>query len=119
MLKSRSFQEVEVWKRAHRWVLEIYKLTETFHKHELFGLTGQLRRAAVSIPANFAEGFKKQSHLDKARFYNISQGSIEECRYYLILTHDLSYAKTENLSSELDEIARMLSAYIKTLKTAN
>jgi four helix bundle protein len=60
-------------------------------KHELFGLTSQLRRAAVSVPANFAEGFKKRGLADKVRFYNIAQGSLEECRYYLILARDLRY----------------------------
>lgn len=79
--KSKSFQDLNVWKKAHAWVLGIYRLTECFPKHELFGLTSQLRRAAVSVPANIAEGFKKKGAADKARFYNISQGSLEECRY--------------------------------------
>ena len=84
-MKSRTFEDVEVWHKAYSWVLEIYKFTEGFPKHELFGLTSQLRRAAVSVPANFAEGFKKRGLADKVRFYNIAQGSLEECRYYLIL----------------------------------
>jgi four helix bundle protein len=88
-MASKSFEDVEVWKKAHTWVLVIYRFTEKFPKHELFGLTAQLRRAAVSIPANFAEGFKKKGRTDKARFYNIAQGSVEECRYYMILAKDL------------------------------
>ncbi|MBL8191591.1 MAG: four helix bundle protein, partial [Acidobacteria bacterium] len=73
--KSKNFREVDVWKKAHQWVLAIYKLTECFPKHEVFGLTSQLRRAAVSVPANIAEGFKRQGKGDKIRFYNIAQAS--------------------------------------------
>ncbi len=87
--RSRSFQDVEVWKKAHQFVLGVYRMTEAFPKSELYGLTSQLRRAAVSIPANFAEGFKRRTQAEKARFYNISQGSLEESRYYLILSKDL------------------------------
>lgn len=117
--KSKSFQDLNVWKKAHAWVLGIYRLTECFPKHELFGLTSQLRRAAVSVPANIAEGFKKKGAADKARFYNISQGSLEECRYYLILAQDLGYAETDQLTADLDEIGRMLDAYLRALLTAN
>ncbi len=90
MPQSQSFEDVELWKKSHAWVLKIYRLTENFPKHEIFGLTSQLRRSAVSVPANFAEGFKKFSLKDKIRFYNISQGSLEESRYYLILAKDLT-----------------------------
>jgi four helix bundle protein len=99
--------------------LEVYRFTEDFPKHELFGLRSQLRRAAVSIPANFAEGYKKRSRADKARFYNIAQGSLEECRYYLILARDLGYGETDNLNMMLEEISRMLEAYIRSLLTTD
>jgi four helix bundle protein len=69
-------------------------------RHELFGLTSQLRRAAVLVPANFAEGFKKRGKADKARFYNTAQGSLEECRYYLILAQDLGYGETTELKKD-------------------
>jgi four helix bundle protein len=81
MSPSRTFEDVAVWQKAHRWVLAVYRYTARMPKHELFGLTAQLRRAAVSVPANFAEGFKRQSRLDKLRFYNIAHASLEECRY--------------------------------------
>jgi four helix bundle protein len=112
---AQSFQALLVWQKAHAFVLAVYKITETFPKHELFGLTSQLRRAAVSIPANIAEGFRKRSLAEKARFYNISQGSIEECRYYLILIRDLHYSETASLESQLDEVARLLHGYIVNL----
>jgi four helix bundle protein len=116
MMKARSFQDLEMWQLAHAWVLQVYKLTECFPKHELFGLTSQLRRAAVSVPANLAEGFRKRSAADKARFYNISQGSLEECRYYLILARDLGYADTADLSTELDRVASLIDSYVRKLR---
>jgi four helix bundle protein len=86
---AKSFEDLVVWQKAHQFVLQVYAMSETFPKVGMFGLTSQLRRAAVSIAANIAEGFKKTSRADKARFFNIAQGSIEECRYYLILVRDL------------------------------
>lgn len=117
-MSAQTFQDVILWQKAHAFVLEIYKTTATFPKHELFGLTPQFRRAAVSVPANFAEGFKKRGKADKLRFYNIAQGSLEECRYYLILSHDLQYADTRVLDEQLDEVARMLNAYIQTINAS-
>lgn len=112
---ARSFQDLEMWQLAHAWVLKIYKVTESFPRHEMFGLTSQLRRAAVSVPANIAEGFRKKSAADKARFYNISQGSLEECRYYLILARDLGYADTADLSLDLDRIGRVIDSYVRAV----
>jgi|SRR5687768_11916660 len=117
-MASRTFEDVEVWQLAHKWVLRIYKYSENFPKHELFGLASQLRRAAVSIPANFAEGFKKTGLNDKLRFYNIAQGSLEECRYYLILSGDLGYGETHKLKMELDQISRMLDGYMKAIRNS-
>jgi four helix bundle protein len=114
-MTARSFEEVELWKKAHAWVLGVYGFTERFPRHELFGLTSQLRRAAVSVPANFAEGFKKRSHADKLRFYNIAQGSLEECRYYFILAKDLNYGDSGGLKSAAEEISKMLDAYMCSL----
>jgi len=112
MAASRSFQDLQVWQKAHRWVLDVYLLTKGFPREELFGLTSQLRRAAVSVPANIAEGFAKRGRADKARFFNTAQGSLEECRYYLLLAQDLDYGKTQQLVVQATEISRMLTAYI-------
>ena len=107
-----------VWQKAHAFVLDVYRVTETFPKSELYGLSSQFRRAAVSIPANLAEGFKKRGKADKLRFYNIAQGSLEECHYYLILVHDLGYGDTDALAERLHEVARMLESYAAALQTS-
>jgi four helix bundle protein len=114
-ISSKSFEDIEVWKKAHQLVLGIYKLCEKFPKHELFGLSSQLRRAAVSIPANIAEGFKKVGKADKLRFYNITQGSLEECRYYFILARDLGYGSVDELQRDAVEVGRMLAAYMRSI----
>ncbi|MGI8470566.1 MAG: four helix bundle protein [Pyrinomonadaceae bacterium] len=113
---AQKFEDVEIWRKAHTFVLKIYRLTEGFPKHELFGLTSQLRRAAISVPANFAEGFKKMSKADKLRFYNIAQGSLEECRYYLILTQDLNYGEVKELKVNAEEISKMLNGYMQRIR---
>ena len=92
-------------------MLATYSLTAGFPKQETYGLSTQLRRAAVSIPANIAEGFRRRGKADKARFMNIAEGSIEECRYYLILASDLGYADTGQLMVALEEVSRLLNAY--------
>src|ERR1039457_6081957 len=91
---AKSFQQLIVWQKAHQFILGIYCFTDDFPRSEIYGLTSQFRRAAVFIPANIAEGFKKCGRADKVRFLNIVQGSLEECRYYLILAQDLTYGDT-------------------------
>ncbi len=108
---ARCFEDLIVWQKAHQFVLAIYRFTESFPKAELYGLTSQLRRAAVSIPANIAEGFKKKGRADKARFMNIAQGSLEESRYYLILSRDLGYGDSAGLNSQIEEVSKLLEAY--------
>jgi len=109
--KAKSFEDLLVWQKAHAFVLEVYRMSEGFPKLELYGLTSQLRRAAVSIPANIAEGFRKQGNADKARFFNIAKGSADECRYFLILTRDLNYPTSSEATSLLDETSRLLASY--------
>ena len=116
--KSQSFRDVLVWQRAHAFTLTVYRTSEPFPKHELFALTSQLRRSAASIPANFVEGFRKRTAPDKLKFYNIAQGSADECLYHLILAHDLSYADTTALQTGLEEVSRLLQGYINGLKRA-
>ena len=97
-------------------MLSIYQLTKAFPRDENFGLTPQFRRAAISIPANIAEGFKKRGKADKARFLNIAQASLEECRYYLILANDLSYGDVSGIQDEIDEVSRILDAYYNSIQ---
>ena len=108
---AKTFEDLVVWQRAHQFVLATYKMTETFLKHEMYGLTSQTRRASVSISANIAEGFRKRTSADKARFLNIAQGSLEEVRYYLILANDLNYANSSNLNGLLTEVSKLLESY--------
>jgi four helix bundle protein len=108
---ARTFQDLLVWQRAHDFVLGIYALTPGLPKQETYGLSQQMRRAAVSIPANIAEGFRRRGKADKARFMNIAEGSVEECRYFLILVKDLGYGDTDRLTSSLEEVSRLLNAY--------
>ena len=112
---AQKFQDLVVWQKSHQLTLRVYRLTATFPKHELYGLTSQMRRAAVSVPANIAEGFKKRGRPDKARVMNIAQSSLEELRYYVILSVDLGYLATGERFSDAEEVARLLGAYIQTL----
>jgi len=108
---AKTFQDLVVWQKAHQFVLAVYRFTESFPRSEGYGLTAQFRRAAISIAANIAEGFKKKGKADKACFMNISQGSLEECRYYLILARDLDYGDSQPLSNQLEEVSKILEAY--------
>ena len=116
--KTKSFQDLRMWQAAHQFVLDVYCTTEDFPKHELFGLTSQLRRAALSIPANIAEGYRRKGKQEKLRFFNISQASLEECRYYLILSKDLNYFNSEKyiiLNNKLEDASKALNSYCAKL----
>lgn len=95
--------------------LTVYGLTRGFPREETYGLSAQMRRAAVSIPSNIAEGFQRKGVKDKIKFFNIAQGSLEELRYQLILTRDLDYAETSTANSLATEVAKLLNAYIRSL----
>jgi len=116
---AKSFEDLIVWQKAHEFVLEVYRLTVSFPKHETYGLSSQMRRAAVSISANIAEGFRKRGKADKARFLNTAEGSVEESHYYLILVRDLHYAQTEFLLKSLDEVSRLLNSYARAILASN
>jgi len=112
---ARSFRDLMGWQKAHQFVLAVYRFTESFPEREKYGLAHQMRRAAVSIPANVAEGFGKRSQAEKARFLNIAEGSLEECRYYLILAQDLGYGQTESMTVMLEEASRLLNSYARAI----
>ena len=114
---AKTFRDLIVWRKAHEFVLSIYSFTKGFPREETYGLASQMRRAAVSIAANIAEGFRKRGRADKVRFMNIAEGSIEESRYYLILAQDLGYGKTEYLMNCLEESSRLLHGYSKAILT--
>jgi four helix bundle protein len=115
---ARSFRDLLVWQKAHQFVLRVYQLTTAFPRQETFGLSLQMRRAAVSIAANIVEGFAKRSKAEKARFLNIAEGSLEESRYYLILTQDLGYGRTEELLTSLEEVSRLLNHYARAIRAS-
>jgi len=114
-MTAKSFEDLVVWQRAHQFVLAVYRYTQAFPRSETYGLASQFRRAAVSIAANIAEGFKKRGKADKLRFYNIAQGSIEESRYYLILAKDLEYGDVSSLRQLIEEVSKLLDAYSKVI----
>ena len=112
---AKTFEDLLVWQKAHSFVLAVYQISAAFPQHEIYGLTSQFRRAAVSIASNIAEGFRKRTKTDKARFLNIAQGSVEECRYYLILTKDLGYGDITDAKNLLQEVSKLLEACISSI----
>lgn len=113
-MSAQSFEDLLVWQKAHQYVLGIYRITREFPREEMFGLVNQMRRASASITANIAEGFVRMGQKDKLHFYNISQGSLEETRNFVILSKDLGYISEEdklNLLDSASEVSRMLNAY--------
>jgi len=112
---AKQFRDLILWQKAHQVVLSVYRYSESFPKNETYGLTSQLIRSVVSVPANIAEGFKKKSRPDKARYLNIAQGSLEESRYYLILARDLGYGNNSELEDQLEEVSKLLEAYLSSI----
>ena len=109
----QRFTDLKVWQRSHELTLEVYRVTASFPSAERFGLISQLRRAASSIPTNVAEGSKRRSNQEYARFLNIAEGSLAESEYLLMLSRDLGFLSresSETLLEEITEIARMLHA---------
>jgi four helix bundle protein len=111
---SFSFKDIIAWQKGYEFVLQTYKVTRKFPEFEKYGLSSQFQRAAVSIIANIAEGYKKLSKADKLRFLNIAQGSLEECRDYIILSRDLHYTSMpqfEILRDNIEETSKLLNGY--------
>ena len=99
--KIRRFTDLDAWKEGHKFLLMVYKASNSFPKEEQFGLTNQIRRAAVSITSNIAEGFSRSSYKEKTQFYLISLGSLTEAQNQLLIGRDVKYLAKE----EFDEIA--------------
>ena len=118
--KIRSFRDLHAWQNAHKVVLEIYKLTKKFPREELFGLSIQMRRAAVSITSNIAEGFSRTSNREKVQFYSISQGSTSELQNQLILAHDLGYIKSDLFNlvlAQTYDVSKIVNGLMRTART--
>ena len=115
----RDFRELKVWEKGHLLTLAAYRATRAFPKDEVYGLTGQIRRSASSIPANIAEGCSRNGHAELARSLQIAMGSASELEYHLILSRDLGYLTSEEhkqLNEDTTEVKRMLTSFIQTLK---
>ena len=122
MQMTQSFKEIVAWQKAHAFVIQVYQACGLFPAHERYGLCSQFERAAVSIAANIVEGYRKDGIADKLRFLNISQGSLEECRYYILLSYDLSYIDSDrynNMNQSIEEVSRLLNAYYRGIKERN
>lgn len=114
-----SFKDIIAWQKAHEFVIKVYKTTKIFPEWERYGLSSQFQRAAVSIPANIAEGYKRLSRQEKLRFMNIAQGSLEECRYYILLSKNLDYInqKTHDaLNTNIEEVSKLLNSYSRSIR---
>ena len=114
-MPATRFEDLVVWQKSHQFGFAAYRWSRTFPRFETYGLSSQFRRAAVSIAANIAEGFKKRGKADKLRFDNIAQGSVEESRYYLILAKDLEYGDVSELGLLLEEVSKLLEAYSQAI----
>lgn len=117
---TQSFKDIIAWQKAHQFVVTVYTITARYPAYERFGLCSQFQRAAVSIAANIAEGYKRLGKADKLRLMNIAQGSLEECRYYILLSKDLNYINENDydaLTRSIEETSKTLNAYCKSIAT--
>ena len=115
----KNYKELKVWQRSYQLCLDIYKITKGFPKEERYGLTSQIRRAAVSVPSNIAEGYGRKTTPEYIRFLYIAYGSNCELETQILLSGDLGYIETgklEILKEGIGEVERMLKALIKSLK---
>lgn len=117
--KIKTFEDLEAWQIAHKFVLEIYRITKKFPKDELYGMVSQLRRAALSITSNIAEGFSRYHYNDKIRFYYNARGSVSEVRNCLALSKDLHYIKKEeadSLLSDTDRVLKVINGMVRSIE---
>ena len=116
---TTRFEDVIAWQKARVFINHVYSVTKNFPSEERFGLTSQFQRAAVSIAANIPQGYKRMVTDDKLRFYNSSQGSLEECRCYIYLSYDFNYISSDEadqMIEEIEETSKILNSYIIAIK---
>ena len=121
-MSIQTFQDIKAWQKSHALTLSVYRLTESYPKHELFSLVSQSRRAGVSIPSNIAEGFRRNGKNDSLHFYNMAQGSLEELRYQVLLAKDLKYISAQQYEKfiiEAEEVSKLLFGWIKSQREAS
>ena len=117
---TARFEDIIAWQKARVFIKHVYYVTKDFPAEEKFGLTSQFQRAAVSIAANIAEGYKRLGKDDKIRFFNYSQGSLEECRCFVYLASDFNYINSDTaqqLLNELEETSELLNGYMNSMMT--
>lgn len=115
----KTFKDLKIWQKSHQLTLKIYEVTKKFPKEELYGLTSQIKRAAVSVPTNIVEGNSRNTTKEYIQFLFNSRGSLEETRYLLFLSKELSFINKEiysNLEDKYEEISKMLNGLIKSLR---
>lgn len=115
----RNYRDLQVWSKAHNLTLELYRVSRQFPREELYGITGQLRRAAASIGANLAEGCGRRTSNELARFVRIALGSASELDYHLLLSHDLGFMAADEFtraSSSLTEVRKMLTSFLNSVE---
>lgn len=115
----QRFEDIIAWRKSHQLVLNIYEITKNFPREEAYALTQQMRRCSISVPANIAEGFKRRTKNDSLHFYNISEASLEELKYYLILSKDLKYineGKFNSIYCFIEEVSKIINGWKKIQK---
>lgn len=119
MTQIKTFNDILAWQKAHKLVLQVYQLTNCFPSCEKYALANQIRRAVISVASNIVEGFKRKSIKDSLHFYNISEASLEEVKYQLLIAKDLEYINKEeytNIKDTFNEVGRTLHGWIKSQK---
>jgi len=114
----KSFMDLKVWRKAHELTLSVYQVTKSFPNDEKFGLVAQVRRSSASVPTNIVEGFKRHTKRDQMHFFNLSESSLEETKYQLLLSRDLGYISMlsyDELFQKAEEIGRMLHGYVQSV----
>ena len=118
--KIKNFTDLDAWKEGHTLVLDIYRITKKFPREEIFGIISQMRRCAVSITSNIAEGFSRQSYKEKIQFYSISQGSVTELQNQLLISKDVGYINEDEfqkISEQAIKVHKIINGLIRHSKT--